>query len=46
MSYEAAFAIENFPTVSTLGFSFLELGLVKGLDKLVAELGTPSRRRW
>jgi hypothetical protein len=45
MADEAVFAVKNFPTVSTLGFSFLELGLVEGLDELVAELG-PSRRRW
>jgi hypothetical protein len=36
MADEAAFAVENFPTVSTLGFSFLELGLLEGLDELVA----------
>jgi hypothetical protein len=47
MADEAAFAVENFPAVSTLGFSFLKLGLVEGLDELVAELGPllPSTKR-
>jgi hypothetical protein len=45
MADEALFAVENFPTVSTLGFSFLKLGLVEGLDELVAELGLPAAVR-
>eukprot|EP00962_Isochrysis_galbana_P044977 scaffold17579_cov134-Isochrysis_galbana.AAC.4 len=42
MADEAALAVENFPTVAALGFGFFELGLVKGLNVLVAELGSPA----
>jgi hypothetical protein len=39
MADEAVLAIEDFPTVTALGLSVLELGLVEGLDILVAKLG-------
>jgi hypothetical protein len=43
MADEAVFAVENFPTISTLGFSFLKLGLVEGLEELVVELERLAR---
>eukprot|EP00962_Isochrysis_galbana_P007895 scaffold2148_cov137-Isochrysis_galbana.AAC.2 len=42
MADEAALAVENFPTVAALGFGFFELGLVEGLNVLVAEIGSQA----
>jgi hypothetical protein len=35
MADEAVLAIEDIPTVTALGLSVLELGLVEGLDILI-----------
>jgi hypothetical protein len=44
MADETILAIEDFPTVTALCLSVLELGLVEGLDILVAiaKLGSPA----
>jgi hypothetical protein len=35
-------AVENFLTVTALGFSVFELGLIEWLDVLVAKVGPPA----
>jgi hypothetical protein len=48
MADEMVLAIEDFPNVTALGLSVLQLGFVEGLNILVAKLGppAPSRRGW